>query len=180
MYLPTFFSVRNLSLELSGMISFGLTIFNLTQILLKPISFLALSRAVYNKNNDTKYTFIAVVIYSKFSAFVLFFSTDLIIHYFLGADFLKVSFLIKLISFAVLLFGVFLCLRSTIDALFDMAINSLNCFIALISFLSIYYSLTFFNVNEVYNILIPFIISLNILSIRTVLILYKYFKRLLP
>ena len=99
---------------------------------------------------------------------------------FLGADFLKVSFLIKLISFAVLLFGVFLCLRSTIDALFDMAINSLNCFIALISFLSIYYSLTFFNVNEVYNILIPFIISLNILSIRTVLILYKYFKRLLP
>lgn len=169
------------------MISFRLTILNLTQILLKPISFLELSRAVYNKNNDTnelfietKYTFIAIVIYSILSTFVLFFSTDLIIHYFLGDDFLKVSFLIKLISFAVLPFGEGGSLRSIIDALFDKATNSLNFFLELISFLLIYYSLTFFNVNEVYNILIPFIISLNILFIITVFIFYKYFKRLLP
>ncbi|MCB0481438.1 MAG: oligosaccharide flippase family protein [Flavobacteriales bacterium] len=123
---PAFVALKFYSLELSGIVSFGISLLAITQIILQPIGVISLSRAVdliHSENkqqliNETWGTLKIMMGISILMLVVEIVFVDLFIELYFDKSFLKYTFIFRYMLLAVPALTLFYSLRGVLDAFY--------------------------------------------------------------
>lgn len=173
--IPSWWTTRNYGLEIGGHVAFAGTFLNLGVTLISPISYIMLPKAsaMYKtcKIDELKNLVLKLITYSSlFSLIVIIFielSVDIFIELFLGANYLATTDAIRIATIGILPFGIFICLRSIIDAVVKKPLNAYNSILSLL-FLICFSLILDMIIDNKLSILIGFVGSLYVLGILSV------------
>ncbi len=165
-----------------GYVAFGITLINMVGSLFTPICVVLLAQAgnlIADKNFDTLKSItikisrlVLGLVISGIIVFEIF--TPLILEIYLGQSNESLVLVCRIIFLSSLGYGLYIALRSILDAIFVQPVNSIYILISLIVFSVIcFYSVNFSTGNEIYIILYGFLFSITLLGGLT---LYKTFQ----
>jgi len=173
--LPSIISVHVTGLEEAGMMAFCMTMVTVYGAIYSPVSTLLLPYVAIRSRIEgmeaVKFQSINVVKYSLISSVVLFviifIGADWLTYKYLGSEFVKYSWMIKVTAFAGLLFSIYVSLRSVNDAIFSRAVNARSCIHSLVIFCLMIVIVMMLKIG-ILGILISLLFSLAALAAMTV------------
>ena len=173
--LPSIISVHVTGLEEAGMMAFCMTMVTVYGAIYSPVSTLLLPYVAIRSRIEgmeaVKFQSINVVKYSLISSVVLFviifIGADWLTYKYLGSEFVKYSWMIKVTAFAGLLFSIYVSLRSVNDAIFSRAVNARSCIHSLVIFCLMNVIVMMLKIG-ILGILISLLFSLAALAAMTV------------
>ena len=182
--LPAIIGIRIYSGEVAGVISFGISLLALTQVVLQPVGVISLTRAVHLIHSEQlaqlkKETFGTLKIMLGFSFLLLiaeFLFLDIFIELFFDSNFLKHGFIFRTMILAIPSLTVFYSLRGVIDAYYHKPIVGNISLVSILFFGLCAGPIYFFELDLVY-FLISFVLSLFLLSILCFFYTRKIFSQ---
>lgn len=184
MFLPTWWTSYTYGLEYGGQVAFATTILNLCASVITPISSIILPKASQmfkdNMQIELKKIIIKLIllvsIVSIIWTIVIFFWSDFFINFLLGPEYLGYTDMIRIISFGIFPYSLYMGLRSIIDAKTSIPINTILTSISLIFMIAWNcFSLQLYN-DGIY-IIFGLLLSLYILSILSVVIIFMSIRK---
>lgn len=183
--LPAFIGLRLYSMEISGVVSFGISLLALTQVLLQPVGVISLTRAVHlihtNKVNILKketwgtFKVMLVVSFGLLACEYLF--LDIFIELFFDPSFLKHSYIFRIMLFAIPFLTIFYSLRGILDAFYHNPVVGNISMISILFFSACSVLINYLNL-ELEYFLFAFLLSLFLLSTLSIVYTRKAFKSL--
>lgn len=169
--------------EQAGYVAFGISMLSAAGSFFAPIGIVLLPHAsqmvadveitrlkLYVKRILVASTSLAII-----GVIVFIWFLDMVIEFYLGKSFLKISSIITLIAIGVVPYAIFISMRSILDSYYVKAVNTKNVLVSL-AFLLVCYGVTLLLSVDYEYLVIEFVSSLFLLGILTLIDIRKIFR----